>query len=417
MTTRTSDKSTFYAEQIGPKRSLTPEGFLLCHDVRIARTGVQEYGTNEVPVEDDGSGRVMVDRQADDVFRPETLSSFEGKPVTIGHPDEFVSPDNFGALACGVTLNVRRGDGADVDYMVADLLITTKDAIATIQQFGIREVSCGYEADYEQGEPGRAVQRNIVGNHVALVARGRCGSSCSIGDHAMSNPKKSVLARFLDAFKSKDEKEMEKCAKEAEDEAEAEEAKKEDKKTADALKPILDAIKKIGDDVEELKKAKADDKDDDDDKTEDTVINAETGEKLSMEGVKLYTGDALRVIAQRAEIIAPGFKVPTLDAKVKDGARVKALCGCQRKALDTAYATEDGKAAIDPFLMGRSIATLDLASLNHVFAGASELMKRTNNGGANPRASVTMRDFGKAPPTNDAINKANREYYANRNKA
>jgi hypothetical protein len=38
-------------EQIGPKRSLTSHGFLLCRDVPIARTEMQLYGPGETPIE------------------------------------------------------------------------------------------------------------------------------------------------------------------------------------------------------------------------------------------------------------------------------------------------------------------------------------------------------------------------------
>jgi hypothetical protein len=49
----------------------------------------------------------------------------------------------------------------------------------------MREVSAGYDAAYEQLGPGRARQYEIVGNHTALVERGRCGPACAIGDKEM----------------------------------------------------------------------------------------------------------------------------------------------------------------------------------------------------------------------------------------
>src|SRR6185312_13509949 len=157
----TTDRASFYVTQkIGPKRSLTPEGFLLCEDVPVARIGEMLYGEDEVPVEGDGSGIIRVTRDPDVVFRSETLASGEGKPVTLSHPDEFVEPANFGALARGSMLNVRRGEGIQDDLMIADLLITEAQAIDAVQRGGIEEVSLGYQADYEQAAPGRGVQRN-----------------------------------------------------------------------------------------------------------------------------------------------------------------------------------------------------------------------------------------------------------------
>jgi hypothetical protein len=57
----------------------------------------------------------------------------------------------------------------------------TKDpALAT-------ELSCGYTCDFvwesgvtEDGNGYDGYMVNIVGNHVALVERGRCGGSCSL---------------------------------------------------------------------------------------------------------------------------------------------------------------------------------------------------------------------------------------------
>ena len=71
-----ADKLQYFAtEQLGPKRRLTPEGFLLCEDVPIARIGMQLYAEGEVPVPADIEGHVQVDRHPEDVFRPETIAS------------------------------------------------------------------------------------------------------------------------------------------------------------------------------------------------------------------------------------------------------------------------------------------------------------------------------------------------------
>jgi uncharacterized protein len=193
----------FYTtEQLGRSRELTPEGFLLCRDVPIARIGKQQYARGEVPVPPGPDGTIWIEREPEEVFRPETIASFAGKPVVDDHPPLGikVTPENWARLAKGVTLNPRRGDGVqtDNDFMYADLLITDADLIADINKdlqtdsAGIRpkpkrEVSAGYDAEYEETGPGRGRQTDIIGNHVALVDKGRCGPRCAIGDKAMSN--------------------------------------------------------------------------------------------------------------------------------------------------------------------------------------------------------------------------------------
>lgn len=423
---QTNDKASVYTTtRLGPKRSLTPEGFLLCQDVAVARTGVQLYNEDEVPIDPDGTGVIRIDRLPEEVFRSETIASAEGKPITLEHPDEFVEPSNSRTLSRGSMINVRRGEGIDDELMVADLLITDEEAIQAVQKSGIEEVSLGYEAEYEQTAPGRGVQRNIVVNHVALVERCRCGERCTIGDADMTHKRKTTFKDMLmKAFKAKDADEVEKLAKEAEDAAEGEEGEEEgkkDKETADAIraldKKFSDKFKALDEEMKELKEKvedggeDGDDGDEEDLETKDTVINAETGEKLDDAGVKLYTGDAMKVIAQRAEILAPGTKIPTFDAKTTDAQRAKALCACQRKALEAAFAKD--ASVVEPFLGGRGIGHLPVAQLNAAFMAASELMKHKNNAGGANRTQASTRDFGRATTVSD-INKANREFWSKR---
>lgn len=424
----------FYTVQkLGPKRSLTPEGFLLCEEVPVARTGEMIYGPGEVPVEPGPDGLIRISRTPDEVFRPETLASCIGKPVTLDHPEDFVTPANFAALGKGSMLNLRRGTGIEDDLLIADLLITDQTAIDAIQDDGIEEVSLGYEADYEQVSPGRGVQRNIVVNHVALVERGRCGPRCAIGDKEPeemktkdSKPKgkRSFADRLRAAFMAKDAESAEELAKEAEamdeeseEEREEREAKEKEGKTGDALTQILSKLKAMDADIQELKKAKEtgdDDDDDDDDKnkpTDDTIIEAETAGKLNQSEVDLYTGDAAASIPSRAEILAPGIKLPTLDAKMATADRAAALCKCQRKALDLAYKTDAGRAAITPFLGGLTadFERLPAALVHAAFMGASEMVKAQNNG-VTSKTGITTKDFGKARTVAD-INAANRKFW------
>lgn len=422
----------FYTiQKLGPKRSLTPEGFLLCEDVPVARTGEMLYAAGEVPVEAGPDGLIRISRTPEEVFRDETLASCAGKPVTLDHPDDFVTPATFSQLGKGVMLNIRRGEGIENDLILADLLITAQDAIAAVQEEEIEEVSLGYEADYEQVSPGRGVQRNIVVNHVAIVPRGRCGPRCAIGDKEPemktkdSKPQRrpAWLDRLVKSMKANDEAGVEEAlkeGKEAMDEESEEERKKREAaeagKTGDALSQILKRLKAMDEDIQELKKAVAedDDEDEDDEPTGDgagDLTEAEPSRRVSEEGVDLYTGDSARLIAARAEILAPGVKLPTLDGlKTKD--RAAALCKCQRRALDQAYETDAGRAAIAPFLGRRApdFDTMPAPVVDAIFTGAAELMRAKNNAGSSS-GKVSTRDFGKVKTIAD-INEQNRKFWA-----
>ena len=157
-----------------------PEGYLLCLNVPVARTGTQDYLPEELGLPP-GSSLIPVLRPEEEVFSPETMASFEGMPVTNDHPPEGVDVSNIRALQKGHAHNVRRGSGDDSDLLLADLIITDPHLIDQILEEGKREISCGYTYELCM-ENGQYIQRKIRGNHVAVVDAGRAVSRVSIKD-------------------------------------------------------------------------------------------------------------------------------------------------------------------------------------------------------------------------------------------
>ena len=145
-------------------------------------------------------GWVSVERDPSEVFSPEALASMSGKPIVDDHPDDMIDPSNWSAHALGFVSNPRRGTGANSDCVVADLIFTTRSGIDLVRD-GKRALSVGYNADYDQTQPGFARQKNIRANHVAIVSEGRCGPRCAIGD-AASRPRARPqgLMRTRDAW-------------------------------------------------------------------------------------------------------------------------------------------------------------------------------------------------------------------------
>ena len=166
-------------------RERTAQGFLLIRGVPLARTGVQIYGPNEVPLEPGPVGYIEVSRDEAELFSPATIASFEGVPVTNDHPRvngalAMLEPANVMRFAVGVVLNVRRGG----TFLIADVLIWSREMIDLVEA-GKRQVSAGYNAVYQRVAAGRGRQVRIVGNHLAIVVSGRCGADCSFGDAAL----------------------------------------------------------------------------------------------------------------------------------------------------------------------------------------------------------------------------------------
>ncbi len=171
---------TYYGTRLSENISRRePEGYLLCLNVPVARTGSQDYLPEELGMPP-GSSFIPVYRPEAEVFSPETVASFEGMPVTNDHPPDGVTVDNIRSLQKGHAHNVRRGSGEESDLLLADLIITDPALIEAILQ-GKREISCGYTYELHE-EDGQYIQRKIRGNHVAVVDAGRAGHRVSIRD-------------------------------------------------------------------------------------------------------------------------------------------------------------------------------------------------------------------------------------------
>lgn len=180
---------TYYSQAVAfDKMSKTAEGFLLFENAKLARVGIQDYLAVELntPAGFQPFDTVKVYRPEEEVFHKESMDSFKLKPVTNNHPKEMVNQDNIKQYQVGTVGNDVRREGA---HMVASLIITDKQAIKDIEA-GKVELSNGYFSDYkfEKGvtsdtkEQYDAKQISIRGNHVALVQKGRCGSSCRVTD-------------------------------------------------------------------------------------------------------------------------------------------------------------------------------------------------------------------------------------------
>lgn len=240
--------SKFYCtSKLSENIAETPEGYLLCLAVPIGRTGVMEYGEGETPLEVGDDGIVYVTRSAEELFRKQTMASFEGKSFTIKHPEEFVNPDNWKDLTKGTLHNVARSPELDEDgeeVLLADILITDKMAIGLVKS-GLRELSCGYEAEYKQTGKGKGRQTNIVGNHLALVDEGRAGSTYAIRDHNRKADMKNKLKKMLTLI----------SGGKTVDQAIEEVAKPKKKVAASAAAPTLDEkLKALTAQIEQLTK-------------------------------------------------------------------------------------------------------------------------------------------------------------------
>jgi len=401
--------------RLGPNRYMLADGSMLCKDVPIARLGEQAYRAEDLPeITPDADGEIIVTRTAEEVFSPESMASFEGMTVVILHPEDaqgdilFVDPKNWRQLTIGHATNVRRGQGEQADLLIADLIIKDETGIQAIND-GLRQVSCGYNAEYDETSPGRALQYQIRGNHIALVPNGRAGIRCSIGDGiSMASKAKQWLSNLRKAVKTKDSAAAEELLNNApsnmvgDDDDDGVTTVVVKVEGPDAVVPPGTPSNPTGDEngdtdarlsaLEAAVKAIADkltpptgDAGDDDDKKEESKMTGDAG----------YQQEVL----SRAELILPGFSLP-------EGSKMGTL---KREVLGAAFRTADGRKLIEP-LSGKNaeFSKMNMATVDSIFNGASELAKSRNNSG------LSLAAFSANAQSSDvaALNEKNKDFWA-----
>ena len=162
------------SEKLSDHKYKTPEGYLICTDAILARTGKQTYTKDEVFGDGDNT-EIDIDRPYDQVMNEKTIASFENKPVTFDHPEEDVNVGNYKSYAVGYVRDVHQGKVDGKDVILGNLVITDQDAINAIESGEHTDLSCGYDCDIKDDGNGHYSQNNIRGNHVALCREGRAG--------------------------------------------------------------------------------------------------------------------------------------------------------------------------------------------------------------------------------------------------
>jgi hypothetical protein len=171
----------YCGSRISPHLSRLKNGALLCQNVPLARTGVQQYTAREVGIADSDELLDVV-RPREQVFDPAALASFEAVPVTDNHPPSFITPANWNWYSRGHCQNVHTGTLPDgTEAMIGDIVVHDESLIAKIEN-GLREISAGYDCRYQALPDGRYMQGEIRGNHIAVVPSARAGPHMKIQD-------------------------------------------------------------------------------------------------------------------------------------------------------------------------------------------------------------------------------------------
>lgn len=293
------------------KARFDENGFLVDTPI-VARVGVQTY---YLP---DGTERREF-RPASEVFKADSLASYQGKPITLGHV--FVNSENAKEVVVGAVSGPAMREDSNV---IVPLTVYDKESIEKAKSGIAGELSVGYSTvdidskGWGSNETGEykldgeyqsqdeipsdwvrfdALQTEIKVNHVALVYQGRAGVAKLNFDAQQENP----YTDSVDSIKE-DVKEMVKIKLDGAQEFEIApevaahiEAVKADsakeKAKADALEAERDALKaKVDAMPAEIEKAVAKAKADADALATLVAVAAEAGVKadgLDAKGIKV----------------------------------------------------------------------------------------------------------------------------------
>lgn len=397
----------FTTEQFSENLQTTPEGYLLCLGVPIARTGELIYKASELGLE--GDDPVTVIRTEEELFSDATIASFQGKPVTIGHPSKFLDVENSENFRVGHLQNVRRGEGENANKLLADLLLTDLNAISLVVDAGVREVSCGYnEATVVfEGKESKA----ILGNHVAILQRGRAGPECAIMDAANEEvleikevkkmPGKTKLKmsdKIMNIFKKSFDEAMEK-EEIAEEIMDAEDPMGPVEKRLAALESavvtLTDAINKL---VAGKEKTDSEAETKEEEKTDS---EAEMTEEEKADGCGTFKADQETV--SRIEVLAPGFKIDGF--KSEKDLKIAVL---QKAKMP------NGQSILDVLEIGKMDAETDLNYVNTLFSAGVSMIKNSRSALLNRRADSAPANNSALPKTPSELNQLNADFWKGR---
>jgi len=156
----------------------TVDGYLVAHS-RALRTGIQEYLPSELGLV--GDGVVRVNRSEESVFSKDSLKSLAQAPVTVGHPAEMITADNWKDYAVGELGSDIMRDG---EWIVVSPMVKDAAAVAAVEA-GTAQLSAGYVAEMNPAPEGADYEFEMgppIYNHLAIVDEARAGKEARIGE-------------------------------------------------------------------------------------------------------------------------------------------------------------------------------------------------------------------------------------------
>lgn len=171
------------------KREKDINGWLEIKDNPISKVGVFEYSGAQISPELEPDKIYNVYRPEEELSNDECINSFKLVPwidehVMLGNDDDNLTPAEQKGIQGVIGEEVYFKDG----YLLGNLKVFSENMTNLIDN-GKKELSIGYRCEYDiksgtfNGVHYDAVQKNIRGNHLALVEEGRSGPDVAVQDH------------------------------------------------------------------------------------------------------------------------------------------------------------------------------------------------------------------------------------------
>ncbi|MFK5238855.1 DUF2213 domain-containing protein [Glaesserella parasuis] len=208
------------------KKEVDTNGWFEVKDNPLSKEGVFLYRGNQIILPDGSRASntddlIPVYRPADELSSPEAIDSFKLVPWVDEHT-------MLGSEELGLTPAERKGVsgvvGEDVYFKDGILYGNIKafsENLARKIENGKKELSLGYRCSYERssgewnGQKYDYIQRNLRGNHLALVDKGRMGAEVRVMDSQETGISYGNFIFTCDSLMEKNEMNLEELLKQA----------------------------------------------------------------------------------------------------------------------------------------------------------------------------------------------------------
>ena len=182
------------------QRRVDENGFMHVDSCHVTKEQVVKYYGREIP----GWRELGLDpERLYSVYRPgdeieKAAATFDGLPLQLQHHIDSADEPQTEFRVGSISRPVWRAP-----YLDCDLHITNGAAISAVEHGDFKEISAAYlyEPVVESGEfdgtPYEIVMRNLRGNHVALVPKGRAGADVVVADEAPDAPPLRSFAAWM----------------------------------------------------------------------------------------------------------------------------------------------------------------------------------------------------------------------------